>query len=490
MRHNLKLCTLKNTQYLVFFGFILRIMFDKLLNQIIQMNCSKFIVLVCINFLISFVSNAQDYSDTYTVSSYGSMNQDGAMLSNVIFEVGATNSYRWDDASGAKKDDKLWKVIGSVSLKDKLNGSGYVYNGVLYPYNDFSGNGVTILPPETIEARIVLVNGFTKTDRFTMYSGAVLDGQSGEASVAHRLEDYQIQSVQIINTQDLGTERTIQAFLDKQARQRGNPNNANNSDAYGSEEKSSDNGVLSTSPTNSSTTNTTSTSSGNDNKYGIDSEEDLNDKSSPSREDRIRAMIDSDRIAREQKAQRTEQMVTEVADVATKLAGAFSEGIFTDLRGAINYRFSENVKDQNDNDQFTSMDLVTYDLGIGVGRSGFFSVGYGTPEYRDGYMYKVGIGFDVFSIAPTGGKAGRYGITLGVEGEMGFGSTETVEDERSDIVTEDGTIYGGAVTLRLFEILTAGIGYGFISSEENGPDGDFELKGSYTNYIIGLNIPF
>ena len=162
------------------------------------------------------------------------------------------------------------------------------------------------------------------------------------------------------------------------------------------------------------------------------------------------------------------------------------------MRVAVNFRFSEGVTNQYDNEEFTTIDMVTYDLGIGVGRSGFFSIGYGTPssDYYEGYMCKVGLGFDILSLAPTGGKSGRFGLTLGIEGEFASGSTTSIQDNRADVKYEDGNIYGGAVTLRLVEVFYMGIGYGFISSDEISSKGNYSLKGNYTNFIVGLNIPF
>ena len=248
-----------------------------------------------------------------------------------------------------------------------------------------------------------------------------------------------------------------------------------------------------TTSTNSSNENSTSSSSSSTNANDNSSSTSTNNNQDSKVKDEARAAaIKAEQSRVEEQNKLREQMVTDVATTASKFAEGFSEGVFTDLRALVNFRLSEGVTDQDDNDRFTSMDMVTYDLGIGVGRSGYFSVGYGTPEIdtKEGSMYKFGLDFDVLSLVPTGGKPGRNGVILGIEGELGFGSTETVEENREDIETEDGTIYGGAVTLKLFEIFYAGIGYGFISSDVNGPDGESSLKGNYTNTIVGLNIPF
>ncbi|TVZ51859.1 hypothetical protein [Dokdonia sp. Hel_I_53] len=235
--------------------------------------------------------------------------------------------------------------------------------------------------------------------------------------------------------------------------------------------------------------------------YTNDSDDTEKSQAEKAEEERKRREDDATAIEERLKADRKRAAALErereiaaekITESISGIAEGFSEGVFTDLRLAANFRLSENIKDEDGNEEYSFIDMVSYDLGIGVGRSGFFSVGYGTPEsdYREGSLFKVGLGFDVLSVLATGNKAGRYFLTLGVEGEFAFANTESIEDERSDVVIEDGILYGGAVTLRLFEIFHVGIGYGFLNSDENGPGGDKTFKGNYTNTIVGLNIPF
>lgn len=243
-----------------------------------------------------------------------------------------------------------------------------------------------------------------------------------------------------------------------------------------------------------SKTNTTATQT----KNNYNTQQVVQKKESTTAAERIQAQREAQLAAFKAEQARIErqnilkqQALANAVTTASQFAGGFSEGVFTDLRVAANYRISENITDEDGNEDYTFIDMVTYDLGIGVGRNGFFSVGYGTPEsdYREGSLFKIGMGFDIINLLPQD-KYGRYGITIGIEGEIAFGSTETIEDSYSDIITEDGTLYGGAVTIRLFEVLYLGVGYGFISSDESGPSGNKTFKGNYSNTIIGLNIPF
>ncbi|MCG1037668.1 hypothetical protein [Polaribacter sargassicola] len=185
------------------------------------------------------------------------------------------------------------------------------------------------------------------------------------------------------------------------------------------------------------------------------------------------------------------QAVANAAKAISEFSGGFNNNVFTDLRFSTNYRISENIIDEDDNDAHTYLDMITYDLGIGVGRNGFFSVGYGTPDYKhiEGSSIKIGIGFDLINLAPLT-NYNRYGITIGIEGEFAFNNIESIEDNYRDVLSEDGTLYGGAVTIRLFELFYIGVGYGYITSEENGPNGNKTLKGNYSNTVLGLNIPF
>ena len=193
-------------------------------TKIYSMNFKITKTFILLLLFISTANKAQNFDDIYTIASYGSLNQDGAMLSNVIFECKVKNTYKWDNSNGAAKSDKLWTIQGSIVLKGKLNSTGYVYKNKLYPYNDFSGKNPAIMPPESVEASIVLVNGLKKNGNFTRYSGVNFDGNDGEKSAPHRLQDYQISRVEINNARNTSNERIIQSFLD---RIKSNQNNSN-----------------------------------------------------------------------------------------------------------------------------------------------------------------------------------------------------------------------------------------------------------------------
>jgi hypothetical protein len=199
---------------------------------------------------------SQDFSDNYTVANYGGINQDGAVLNNVVFECKVSNTYKWDNSDGAAKTDKLWSIQGSIVLDGQLNSSGYAYKGKIYPYNDYSGNSPKISAPSSIKARVVLVNGLTKSETFGVVAGgASFDGNGGEKSTPHRLEDNQISSVQIISSRHENTEWRIQDFLDRKERQN-KPNSTNN------QSSNSNNDGSNTESSNTSRTNNENSSSG------------------------------------------------------------------------------------------------------------------------------------------------------------------------------------------------------------------------------------
>ncbi|TXD49207.1 WG repeat-containing protein [Polaribacter sp. IC073] len=180
--------------------------------------------LILLLLFISTANKAQNFNDTYTISSHGSINEDGAILSDIIFECKVKNTYNWDNSNGAAKSDKLWTIQGSVVLKGELNSTGYVYKNKLYPYNDFSGKNPAIMSPKSVEARVVLVNGLKKNGNFTTYSGVNFDGNDGEKSAPHRLQDYQISNIEITNARNTSNERIIQSFLDKMSNNQKNSN--------------------------------------------------------------------------------------------------------------------------------------------------------------------------------------------------------------------------------------------------------------------------
>ncbi|SFW61330.1 hypothetical protein [Cellulophaga fucicola] len=188
----------------------------------------NFIKLLILTMLISTAGIAQNFNDTFTVSSYGNINKDGAILNNIVFECKVSNTYKWDNSDGAKKEDKSWKIIGSVTIDGKLNATGYAYKNKIYPYNDYSGKNPKINLPDAIDARVVFVNGFNKSGNFTRYSGVNFDGHGGEKSTPHRLQDYQISSIQITSSRNASTERTIQNFLDKMSHNQNNSNSERN----------------------------------------------------------------------------------------------------------------------------------------------------------------------------------------------------------------------------------------------------------------------
>jgi hypothetical protein len=440
---------------------------------------------------ISTITNAQKYKDSkYTIASYGSMNQNGALLSDITFVTSTTNVYRWDDAAGAAKTDKLWKIQGNVGIESSfLNSSGYVYKNVLYPYGEFSGDYPKIVRFSSINIRVTFVNGLVKEGNVGYAYGLSYDGHNGEKSSPHEREGYQISSVQILNARHNATERTIQNFLDQQANSNQSKPNKEDNTQPSTTNSSNTNSTTSSNSTQSPTTGLSNTNMTNSSNNTTDSNKINAETTAALAKEKEEAATKAELVRVADQIRLREQMVTDVAATTTKFAEGFSEGVFTDLRIAVNFRLSEGVTNQHGDKDFTFIDMVTYDLGIGVGRSGFFSVGYGTPAYNEGYLYKVGLGFDILSVLPLREEAGRHGLTIGIEGEYATGSFNTIEDIRSDVRSEDGSLYGGAVTLRLLEIIYVGLGYGVIKSEESGPKGDFSLKGNYSNYIIGINIP-
>ncbi|SCX98542.1 hypothetical protein SAMN05192588_0580 [Nonlabens sp. Hel1_33_55] len=198
------------------------------------MNYSLLVKITCFTAATLFIINhsfSQDFTDSYTVSSYGGVNQDGAVLSNVVFKSKAQNEYKWDNSPGAAKDDKLWFVMGSVVIgSSSLSSSGYAYKGKIYPYNDYSGNGPAITQSHIIQARVALVNGQVLTGSFGAGSGGqafrVADNTS---STPHNLSDFAISSVTITDARQPNTEVFIQQFLDKQSYKKNSSNKGSQS---------------------------------------------------------------------------------------------------------------------------------------------------------------------------------------------------------------------------------------------------------------------
>jgi hypothetical protein len=222
---------------------------------------------------ISTITNAQKYKDSkYTIASYGSINQDGAILSDISFVSSTSNNFRWDDASDAAKTDKLWKIQGSVGYEGSfLNSSGYVYKNVLYPYREYSGDYPKIISPSSINIRVTFVNGLVKEGNEGYAYGLSYDGHNGEKSSPHEREGYQISSVQILNARHNATERTIQNFLDQQANSNQSKPNKEDNTQPSTTNSSNTNSTTSSNSTQSPTTELSNTNMTNSSNNTTDS---------------------------------------------------------------------------------------------------------------------------------------------------------------------------------------------------------------------------
>jgi hypothetical protein len=306
--------------------------------------------------------------------------------------------------------------------------------------------------------------------------GGITNGKDWSGGVAkpQGWENTQTSVVDVPVFLDVNIGRFVANF--KKCSETINSTNNNTSSSSNSQTNSSDSSGYSSSRNNNNSSNNTSSSSNSQ----TNSSDSSGDSSSANNNDsRMARLREQERLSNE--------LVTNVSDFSE----GFSAGVFTDLSLAMNSREAGEVTDQNGNEIDTNLDFLTYELGIGVGRAGFFSVGYGVPanDFNEGSMIKLGMCFDIYSIGKTD-KWGRHYLTLGIEVEYGFGDSNSIEDNSADVMSESGSVYGGALTLRVFEVLYAGLGYGFISSDISGPNGSFEVSGTYNSLVVGINIPF